>query len=37
MYRHRPNLELQSVETEALQTFSLPKNSFMVTELKREK
>ena len=37
MYRHRPNLELQGVEAEALQTFFRPTNSFMVTELKREK
>jgi hypothetical protein len=37
MYRHRPKLELQGVEVEAPQNFFLPKNSFMVTQWKREK
>ena len=37
MYRHRPNLELQGVKAEAPHTFFIPKNSFMVAELKREK
>jgi hypothetical protein len=37
MYRHRRNLDVEGVEEDAPQTFLLPKNSFMITELKREK
>jgi hypothetical protein len=37
IYRQRPNLGLQGVKVEAISNFFLLENSFMATELKREK